>query len=96
MKTGSPKAKWFSGLLRNPKSLSLPRKRESRKAWKDWIPASAGMTTWKWVLNFNAPQLCYGVVYFSSIIGYPALFQASTPPKRALAFLYPMSMYLVA
>jgi len=39
MKTGSPKAKWFSGLLRNPKSLSLPRKRESRKAWKDWIPA---------------------------------------------------------
>jgi hypothetical protein len=39
MKTDSPKAKWFSRLLKNPKSLSLPRKRESRKAWKYWIPA---------------------------------------------------------
>jgi hypothetical protein len=62
MKTGSPKAKWFGRLLKNPKSLSLPRKRESRKAWKDWIPRikcgagllefipmeiGAGMTTWK-------------------------------------------------
>jgi len=39
MKTGSLKAKWFSRLLKNSKSLSLPRKRESRKSWKDWIPA---------------------------------------------------------
>jgi hypothetical protein len=39
MKTGSPKAKWFGRLLKNPRSLSLPRKRESRKTWEDWIPA---------------------------------------------------------
>jgi len=39
MKTGSPKARWFVRLLKNSKSLSLPRKRESRKAWKDWIAA---------------------------------------------------------
>jgi hypothetical protein len=34
--------------------------------------------------------------YFSSIMGKPAFFHASTPPRRALAFLYPISMYVAA
>ncbi len=62
MKTGSPKAKWFSGLLRNPKSLSLPPRIKygvncsgsPEKLGKagfllEFIPVKtgAGMTTWK-------------------------------------------------
>jgi hypothetical protein len=35
-------------------------------------------------------------VYFSSITGYPAFLHASTPPRSALAFLYPISTYLPA
>ena len=34
-----------SNLACNTSLLSLPRKRESRKFLKDWIPASAGMTS---------------------------------------------------
>jgi hypothetical protein len=34
--------------------------------------------------------------YSDVTMGYPAFFQASMPPRRAFAFLNPMSMYLVA
>jgi hypothetical protein len=32
----------------------------------------------------------------SSLMGYPASFQAITPPLRALEFLYPIPIYLAA
>jgi len=45
METGSPKAKWFSGLLRNPKSLSLPPRIKygvNSSGSPDEVPAKAG------------------------------------------------------
>jgi len=45
METGSPKAKWFSGLLRNPKSLSLPPRIKygvNSSGSPDVVPANAG------------------------------------------------------
>ena len=35
----SVRDKFSHFIVLEPKSLSFPRKRESRKAWKDWIPA---------------------------------------------------------
>jgi len=43
-----------SRLLKNTIRLSLPRRRESRKARKDWIPAFAGMTTKTAKTSFSA------------------------------------------